>query len=120
MMEAAEAAGPLSALDFAQVDPAKACRFKAEMDRKISQIDDLVLQSRTFWKSFEALLGSEREEHAETLVLCATSARGRERALASITHLAHFWSAFAICCNNSASIAEAEAVANFAWLARAQ
>ena len=87
-----------------------------EMNRKIGLIDELLRSTTGYWRSLEVLLGTQREEHVETLVTCTSSARGRERALASIAQLGHFWRAFAYICDRSAAVTEAEAVTSFAWL----
>lgn len=91
-------------------------RFKGEMDKMIGRIEELLLSSTSFWRSIEVLLGTQREEHVETLVSFTTSARGRERAVASIVQLARFWRAFAFVCDRSAAIMEAEAVERYSWL----
>jgi hypothetical protein len=91
-------------------------RFKGEMDKMIGRIEELLLSLKSFWRSIEVLLGTQREEHVETLVSFTTSARGRERAITSIAQLARFWRAFAFVCDRSAAIMEAEAVERYSWL----
>jgi len=100
----------------AHVDVDLHTKVRCEMEKKVARIDELLLSSTSFWRSIEVLLGTQREEHVETLVSFTTSARGRERAVASIAQLAHFWRAFAFVCDRSAAITEAEAVERYAWL----
>ena len=57
-----------------------------------------------------------REEHAETLLTFATSARSKSKAMENLLAYEQFWHAFAFLCHRFSSVVEDESKELYSWL----
>jgi len=81
-------------------------------------IDEMLLQFVSYWQAYEVVLGVivRREEHAETLLTFATSARSKSKAMENLMAYEQFWHAFAFLCHRFSSVVEDESKDLYSWL----
>jgi hypothetical protein len=84
----------------------------------LRNIDEMLLQFVAYWQSYEVVLSVivRREEHAETLLTYATSARSKQKALDSLQQYEQFWISFQFLCRRFASVVEQESRSLYTWL----
>ena len=84
----------------------------------LRNIDEMLLQFVSYWQAYEVVLGVivRREEHAETLLTFATSARSKTKAMENLLAYEQFWHAFAFLCHRFSSVVESESKELYSWL----